>query len=67
MAGATLLEADHSDNHADGGRDHPAAMIALFPNCHRNKTHGAEGPELTERLRAAASELHSRILGRAAR
>lgn len=32
-AGAALLEVDHIDDHAGGGRDHPAAMIALCPNC----------------------------------
>ncbi|MEV0469156.1 HNH endonuclease [Streptomyces prunicolor] len=55
--GKTLLEADHVDDHASGGRDHPAAMVALCPNCHRNKTHGVDGPELTERLRDVALKL----------
>lgn len=50
-AGEPLLEADHIDDHAGGGRDHPAAMIALCPNCHANKTRGAGQAELTERLR----------------
>ncbi|WP_369016254.1 HNH endonuclease [Streptomyces hesseae] len=58
-AGEPLLEVDHIDDHAAGGRDHPAAMIALCPNCHSNKTHGADRAELTEWLREAASNLHA--------
>ncbi|MFJ6011404.1 HNH endonuclease [Streptomyces sp. NPDC092952] len=57
-AGEPLLEVDHIDDHASGGRDHPAAMIALCPNCHRNKTHGAGQAELAERLRKVAADLH---------
>lgn len=59
QAGEPLLEVDHIDDHADGGRDHPAAMIALCPNCHRNKTHGAERAALTERLRKVAAKRHA--------
>ncbi|MQS37705.1 HNH endonuclease [Streptomyces katsurahamanus] len=59
-AGEPLLEADHIDDHAKGGRDHPAAMIALCPNCHRNKTHGEDGPAMTERLRAEAALLDTK-------
>ncbi|WP_374684409.1 HNH endonuclease [Streptomyces sp. STCH 565 A] len=55
-AGRPLLEIDHIDNHAGGGRDHPSSMIALCPNCHANKTRGADG-DLRERLRAAATAL----------
>ncbi|MEU2130294.1 HNH endonuclease signature motif containing protein [Streptomyces sp. NPDC091387] len=58
-AGEPLLEADHIDDHAGGGRDHPAAMIALCPNCHANKTRGAGRAELTERLRWVAVGLHA--------
>ncbi|MGW2697298.1 HNH endonuclease [Streptomyces sp. NPDC001296] len=58
-AGEPLLEVDHIDDHAGGGRDHPAAMIALCPNCHSNKTHGAERGALTERLRKVAAERHA--------
>ncbi|MBT2410839.1 MULTISPECIES: HNH endonuclease signature motif containing protein [Streptomyces] len=58
-AGEPLLEVDHIDDHAGGGRDHPAAMIALCPNCHSNKTHGAERAALTERLRKVAAERHA--------
>ncbi|MGW1018687.1 HNH endonuclease signature motif containing protein [Streptomyces niveus] len=58
-AGAWLLEVDHIDDHAGGGRDHPAAMIALCPNCHSNKTRGADGAVLTEQLRKVAAGLHA--------
>ncbi len=60
-AGEALLEVDHIDDHAKGGRDHPSAMIALCPNCHRNKTHGKDGPALKERLRVAAKELDAAL------
>ncbi|TJZ94868.1 HNH endonuclease [Actinacidiphila oryziradicis] len=59
-AGEPLLEADHIDDHAKGGRDYPSVMIALCPNCHRNKTHGQDGPALAERLRVVAASLHGR-------
>jgi 5-methylcytosine-specific restriction endonuclease McrA len=58
-AGEPLLDVDHIDDHARGGRDHPQTMIALCPTCHRNKTHGADGAELTERLREVALRLHT--------
>ncbi|MEV6537208.1 HNH endonuclease signature motif containing protein [Streptomyces sp. NPDC051639] len=56
-AGQPLLEIDHIDDHAQGGRDHPSAMIALCPNCHANKTRGAERSALRERLRGVAQAL----------
>ncbi|GAA3380764.1 hypothetical protein GCM10020367_69350 [Streptomyces sannanensis] len=56
-AGGYLLEVDHIDDHALGGRDHPSAMIALCPNCHANKTRGTNRTALRERLRAVAREL----------
>ncbi|MGX4688076.1 HNH endonuclease signature motif containing protein [Streptomyces sp. JNUCC 63] len=37
-----LLEVDHIDDHAQGGRDYPAVMIALCANCHSNRTRGAD-------------------------
>ncbi|MFF3467602.1 HNH endonuclease [Streptomyces sp. NPDC002619] len=56
-AGGYLLEVDHIDDHALGGRDHPSTMIALCPNCHANKTRGADRTVLRERLRTVAREL----------
>ncbi|MER6620349.1 HNH endonuclease signature motif containing protein [Streptomyces sp. NPDC000931] len=63
-AGRPLLEVDHIDDHAAGGRDHPSAMIALCPNCHENKTYGVEREVLRERLRAMALERHQELLGK---
>jgi hypothetical protein len=64
--GEPLLEVDHIDNHAAGGRDYPSAMIALCPNCHANKTRGADQDELRERLRAVTLRRHQalRVKGR---
>lgn len=56
-AGGSLLEVDHIDDHARGGRDHPSAMIALCPNCHANKTRGAGRAALREHLRPVARAL----------
>ncbi|MBQ0885271.1 HNH endonuclease [Streptomyces sp. RM72] len=61
--GRPLLEVDHIDDHAADGRDHPSVMIALCPNCHENKTHGADRAVLRERLRAVALERHQQLLG----
>ncbi|GGO55435.1 hypothetical protein GCM10012287_46700 [Streptomyces daqingensis] len=56
-AGQALLQVDHVDEHASGGRDHPSVMIALCPNCHANKTHGIDREEWTELFRAEAVRL----------
>ncbi|WP_326756865.1 HNH endonuclease [Streptomyces hirsutus] len=66
-AGSYLLEVDHIDDHALGGRDHPSAMIALCPNCHANKTRGADRTALRERLRPVAMELDAAQDGDTAR
>ncbi|MDX3029669.1 HNH endonuclease [Streptomyces scabiei] len=61
-AGQPLLEIDHIDDHAQGGRDHPGAMIALCPNCHANKTRGADRIALRERLRGVAQALDAAVM-----
>ncbi|MFE1444159.1 HNH endonuclease [Streptomyces sp. NPDC058739] len=61
-AGQPLLEIDHIDDHAQGGRDHPGTMIALCPNCHANKTRGADRSALRERLRGVAQALDSAVM-----
>jgi 5-methylcytosine-specific restriction protein A len=38
--GRPILEVDHLDGHAEGGRDHPIKMVALCPNCHMIRTYG---------------------------
>ncbi|MFF0163856.1 hypothetical protein ACFYRY_41100 [Streptomyces sp. NPDC005263] len=50
------------DDHAQGGRDHPGAMIALCPNCHANKTRGADRSALRERLRCVAQMLDAAVV-----
>ncbi|MBG7698748.1 HNH endonuclease [Streptomyces sp. MC1] len=62
--GEPLLEVDHIDNYAAGGRDYPSAMIALCPNCHANKTRGADQDELRERLRVVALRCHQALRGK---
>ncbi|WP_437114917.1 HNH endonuclease signature motif containing protein [Streptomyces flaveolus] len=62
--GEPLLEVDHIDNHAAGGRDYPSAMIALCPNCHANKTRGADQDELRQRLRVVALRRHRALRGK---
>ncbi|MEV6207209.1 HNH endonuclease signature motif containing protein [Kitasatospora sp. NPDC051914] len=57
--GLPLLEVDHVDEIADGGRDHPCAMVALCPNCHAIKTRGRTKVQLTEVLRGVAERAHA--------
>lgn len=62
-SGGFLLDVDHVDDHARGGRDHPSAMIALCPNCHTYKTRGGDR-DLVERLRTAAATRHEEWMRR---
>ncbi|MFD9456101.1 HNH endonuclease [Streptomyces sp. NPDC059985] len=62
VRGEPLLEVDHIDDHASGGRDHPKRMIALCPNCHAMKTRGARAELLRERFRKVARKAHRRRL-----
>lgn len=63
-AGKTLLQVDHIADHAAGGRDYPSTMIALCPNCHANKTYGANREALRAALRAEALKLHEALWGK---
>ncbi|WP_432872523.1 HNH endonuclease signature motif containing protein [Microbispora rosea] len=56
--GGAILDIDHIDDHARGGRDHPELMIALCPNCHAVKTRGRSRETLREKLRLVAQERH---------
>ncbi|MEV5748336.1 HNH endonuclease signature motif containing protein [Actinoallomurus sp. NPDC052308] len=56
--GEPLLEVDHIEQLADGGRDHPVQMIALCPDCHQVKTHGQSRHQLIPVLAQQARELH---------
>ncbi|MET8291128.1 HNH endonuclease signature motif containing protein [Streptomyces sp. NPDC005132] len=54
-----LLEVDHVDEIAEGGRDHPRVMVALCPNCHAVKTRGRTRKQLTKILRGVAERAHA--------
>jgi 5-methylcytosine-specific restriction protein A len=58
--GDPILEVDHVERIADGGRDHPTQMIALCPNCHAVKTRGRSRHQLTQSLLRAAQHRHDR-------
>ena len=45
-----FLDPHHTTRLADGGPDHPAHVIALCPNCHREVHHGADGDKLNAKL-----------------
>ncbi|MCS0634564.1 HNH endonuclease [Streptomyces sp. LP05-1] len=63
--GEPILEVDHVDGIASGGRDHPSRMVALCPNCHAVKTRGRSRHELRELLSAVARERHESMPGMA--
>ncbi|GAA3813292.1 hypothetical protein GCM10022226_37530 [Sphaerisporangium flaviroseum] len=58
VGGGPILDVDHIDDYARGGRDHPDTMIALCPNCHAVKTRGRSRDILREKLRKTARERH---------
>jgi 5-methylcytosine-specific restriction protein A len=58
--GEPMLEIDHVNDLADGGRDHPVQMIALCPNCHAVKTRGRTAVHLRATLLPAARERHEK-------
>lgn len=58
--GEPILEVDHVEPMADGGRDHPEQMVALCPNCHAVKTRGSTGARLQAILRDVAHSAHKR-------
>ncbi|MGW6275262.1 HNH endonuclease [Streptomyces sp. NPDC055060] len=59
-SGEPILEVDHIVEIARGGRDHPAQMIALCPNCHAVKTRGSTRNELRSAFLDVVRELHRR-------
>lgn len=63
--GAPVMQVDHIEGIADGGRDQPLQMIALCPNCHAVKTYGRTRHRLAEDLARAAQERHEEWLKRA--
>ncbi|WP_354642925.1 HNH endonuclease [Kitasatospora camelliae] len=56
--GRPLLEVDHIEEIAAGGRDHPEQMAALCPNCHAAKTRGRRRSQLRADLATAVGEAH---------
>jgi 5-methylcytosine-specific restriction protein A len=60
VRGEPILEVDHVNDLAGGGRDHPVQMIALCPNCHAVKTRGRTREHLRATLLTAAHERHER-------
>ncbi|GHA68815.1 hypothetical protein GCM10010372_80350 [Streptomyces tauricus] len=61
--GLALLEIDHVDEIAEGGRDHPRVMVALCPNCHAVKTRGRTRAQLAKVLRDVAERAHAAANG----
>ncbi|MET8393650.1 HNH endonuclease signature motif containing protein [Streptomyces anthocyanicus] len=57
--GRPILEVDHVEEIAAGGRDHPSQMVALCPNCHAVKTRGRTRETLREVLAQAARDKHA--------
>ncbi|GAA2112622.1 HNH endonuclease signature motif containing protein [Actinomadura alba] len=64
--GRPLLEVDHLDGHAGGGRDHPIKMVALCPNCHTIRTYGSTREELRTILLSEARARHDAWIDRPA-
>jgi 5-methylcytosine-specific restriction protein A len=49
-AGRPYLEPHHTRRISDGGPDHPAAVIALCPTCHRRAHYADDGPAYNDSL-----------------
>ncbi|WP_152039943.1 HNH endonuclease [Salinigranum salinum] len=49
-SGDRYLEVHHVFRRADGGPDHPDAVIALCPNCHSERHYGRRGDQFNRRL-----------------
>ncbi|MER7709238.1 HNH endonuclease [Streptomyces werraensis] len=58
--GRPILEVDHVQRIAEGGRDHPVQMVALCPNCHAMKERGSNRRALQAVLRDIAARSHER-------
>jgi 5-methylcytosine-specific restriction protein A len=48
--GLPYLEPHHIYRLADGGPDHPSAVVGLCPNCHRRVHHGRDGAAFNHQL-----------------
>ncbi|MEU1290259.1 HNH endonuclease signature motif containing protein [Kitasatospora sp. NPDC005856] len=58
-SGEPLLQVDHVDEIASGGRDHPSLMVALCPNCHAIKTLGRTREQLRAVLAQVSANAHA--------
>ncbi|MDI1454440.1 HNH endonuclease [Streptomyces sp. ATE26] len=58
--GRPILEVDHVQRIAEGGRDHPVQMVALCPNCHAMKERGSNRLALQTSLLEVAAGAHHR-------
>lgn len=63
--GDAILEIDHVQDIALGGRDHPVQMVALCPNCHAMKTRGRRREELRAILLEVANGAHADFMRQA--
>jgi 5-methylcytosine-specific restriction protein A len=59
--GKPYLEPHHTRRISDGGPDHPAAVIALCPTCHRRVHHAADGEAYNDALVAKLMEKEGAI------
>jgi 5-methylcytosine-specific restriction protein A len=63
VSGDEYLEVHHVFRLGDGGPDHPDAVIALCPNCHREVYHGRRGGQFNQELAETLRERAQRELG----
>ena len=59
--GRPYLEPHHTRRISDGGPDHPAAVIALCPTCHRRVHHAADGEAYNAALMSKLLELEGPV------
>jgi 5-methylcytosine-specific restriction protein A len=60
-AGRPYLEPHHTRRLSDGGPDHPAAVIALCPTCHRRAHYADDGAEYNDMLIARLLQIEGPI------
>ena len=60
--GQPFLEVHHIDKLSDGGVDHPEAVIAVCPNCHRRAHLSADANKFNEYLRKAIKKQEAESL-----
>ena len=63
LDGDPYLEVHHVFRRADGGPDHPDAVIALCPNCHSKRHYGRHGDQFNRELIQKLRERARRVTG----